>query len=235
MQFEKLRRQVCEANMAIVDAGLVMLTWGNASGVDREAGVMAIKPSGVDYRSLTPADIALVSLETGQAVDGELHPSSDSPSHLALYRGFGSIGGIVHTHSTYATSWAQACREIPCLGTTHADCFRGPVPLTRQLTQEEIEGDYELNAGKVILERFAQPALSPEEVPVVLLPAHGPFVWGPDVQSAVHNAIVLEEVAKTALQAILLNEGAGQIPQALLDRHFLRKHGPGAYYGQRGG
>ena len=128
MQLEKLRRQVCEANMAIVDAGLVLLTWGNASGVDRGAGVMAIKPSGVDYRNITPADIALVSLETGQVVEGELHPSSDSPTHLALYRGFGSIGGVVHTHSTYATSWAQACRDIPCLGTTHADCFRGPVP-----------------------------------------------------------------------------------------------------------
>ncbi len=234
MRFEELRRKVYDANMALVDAGLVLLTWGNASGVDREAAVMAIKPSGVDYEGLKPEDIPLLSLETGQVLDGGLRPSSDSPTHLALYRGFESIGGIVHTHSTYATSWAQACREIPCLGTTHADHFFGPVPVTRQLSREEIEGGYELNAGKVILERFGQGNLNPDEVPAVLLPGHGPFVWGTDVDGAVRNAIVLEEVARTSLQAILLNEGVGPIPQALLDKHFLRKHGPGAYYGQRG-
>lgn len=233
MGFEELRRQVWLANKGLAEAGLAVFTWGNASGVQREAGVMAIKPSGVSYDRLEPDDIVILSLDSGEVIEGDLQPSSDSPTHLALYRGFESIGGVVHTHSTYAATWAQACREIPCLGTTHADHFFGPVPLTRQLTPEEVQDDYERNVGEVILERFADGGLNPDQMPAALLPGHGPFVWGTDAQAALENAIVLEETARMAFQSVLLNSGIGGLPEALLRKHFLRKHGPDAYYGQR--
>jgi len=233
VSFERLKDEVWRANTGLVQAGLVVLTWGNASAVDREAGVMAIKPSGVGYEVLKATDIVVVSLDTGEVVEGQLEPSSDAPTHLLLYRGFKSVGGVVHTHSTYATSWAQACREIPCLGTTHADHFNGPIPLTRHLTEKEVRQDYEGNAGRVILERFSEASLDPLEMPAVLLPGHGPFVWGADARGALGNAIVLEQVAQMAFQALMLNADVGELPRALLDKHFGRKHGPEAYYGQR--
>jgi L-ribulose-5-phosphate 4-epimerase len=229
---EALKEEVCRANLALVEAGLVVLTWGNVSGVDREAGIVAIKPSGISYRTLRPADIVLVSLESGERLEGDLRASSDTPTHLVLYRDFRSIGAVVHTHSPFATSWAQAARPIPCLGTTHADHFYGPVPVTRQLTAEEIEADYEANTGKVVSERFLDRGLDPEQIPAVLLPGHGPFVWGPGPAEAVENATVLEETARMALYTLAIDPGAAELPQALLDKHFLRKHGPDAYYGQ---
>lgn len=232
MGFEQLKEEVWRANRDLVEAGLVVHTWGNVSGADRGEGVMAIKPSGVDYDGLQPDDMVVLSLDTGAVVDGQLRPSSDTPSHLVLYQKFESVGGVVHTHSTYATTWAQACREIPCLGTTHADHFFGPVPLTRQLTPEEIERDYERNTGEVIVERFSEGGLNPKEFPGVLVPCHGPFAWGEDARAALKNAIILEQVARIALQTVLLNPEIGQIPQALLNKHYMRKHGPGAYYGQ---
>ncbi|MCD6384174.1 L-ribulose-5-phosphate 4-epimerase AraD [Candidatus Sumerlaeota bacterium] len=233
MGFEKLKQEVLQANIGLVKAGLVVLTWGNASGADRRAGVMAIKPSGVEYERLQLEDIVILSLDTGEVVEGSLRPSSDAPTHLFLYNSFNSIGGIIHTHSIYATTWAQACKEIPCLGTTHADCFFGPVPLTRQLLPQEIENDYEYNTGKVIVERFSEAGLNPEQVPGVLLPRHGPFVWGPTPMAALENAIALEEVARMGLYTILLNPEIGELHKALLNKHFLRKHGTEAYYGQR--
>jgi len=232
MPWEQLKEEVWRANRDLVEAGLVVHTWGNVSGADSGEGVMAIKPSGVDYDELRPEDMVVVSVETGEVVDGQLRPSSDTPSHLVLYQKFGSIGGVVHTHSTYATSWAQACREIPCLGTTHADHFFGPVPLTRQLTPEEIERDYERNTGEVIVERFSEGDLNPKEFPGVLVPCHGPFAWGEDAKSALKNAIILEQVARIALYTVGLNPQIGEIPQALLNKHYMRKHGPDAYYGQ---
>jgi L-ribulose-5-phosphate 4-epimerase len=233
MGFEALQEEVWQANMGLVEAGLVVLTWGNASAADRRAGVMAIKPSGVAYDRLRPQDMVVLSLETGQVVQGDMRPSSDTPVHMLLYRGFGSIGGVVHTHSAYATAWAQARREIPCLGTTHADQFHGPVPLTRQLTEDEVAEGYERNVGRVIVSHFADAGLDPARMPAVLLPGHGPFVWGPDVRAALENAIVLEETARMAFRTVLLNPDAEELPQCLLDRHFFRKHGPGAYYGQQ--
>jgi L-ribulose-5-phosphate 4-epimerase len=232
MGFERLKEEVWQANRDLVDAGLVVHTWGNVSGADRGEGVMAIKPSGVDYNELRPEDVVVLSLETGAVVEGQLRPSSDTPSHLVLYQKFGSIGGVVHTHSTYATGWAQACREIPCLGTTHADHFFGPVPLTRQLTPEEIERDYERNTGEVIAERFSEGGLNPKEFPGVLVPCHGPFAWGEDAKAALKNAIILEQVARIALYTVGLNPEIDEIPQALLNKHYMRKHGPDAYYGQ---
>lgn len=231
--FKELREAVWQANLDLVKAGLVVLTWGNASGVDRAAGVMAIKPSGVDYAVLSPDDIVLLDLETGQPREATtLRPSSDTPTHLRLYRAFPEIGGVVHTHSECATSWAQAQREIPCLGTTHADQFYGSVPLTRPLSNAEIEGDYEVNTGEVIVERFHEAGLNPEYVPGVLVASHGPFTWGKTAAKAVENAIVLEQVARMALQTFTVNPQIGPVPQKLLDKHFLRKHGAGAYYGQ---
>jgi L-ribulose-5-phosphate 4-epimerase len=232
MSFGKLKEEVWHANKELAKSGLVVLTWGNVSGVDREAGVMAIKPSGVDYDRLKPEDIVISSIESGEKIEGALRPSSDTPSHLILYQEFDSIGGVVHTHSAYATSWAQACREIPCLGTTHADYFYGSVPLTRQLTPAEIKEAYERNTGAVIVERFEEDGLDPAQFPGVLLPNHGVFTWGKDPMSALESSIVVEEVAKMGFYAMLLNPQA-EIPQALLDKHFLRKHGPGAYYGQK--
>ncbi len=226
---ERLRESVCRANLELVRQGLVVLTWGNVSGMDRDAGVVAIKPSGVDYDELTPEEIVLLDLR-GNVLEGDLKPSSDTPTHLELYRSFEKIGGIVHTHSTYATMWAQAQREIPCFGTTHADNFFGSVPVTDALTPEEIRSDYEANTGKVIVRRFAN--MDPLAVPSVLVANHGPFVWGNDAAGAVENAIVLEQIAHMALGTIRINPQQGAISRALLDKHYLRKHGDNAYYGQ---
>lgn len=228
-----LKDTVYTANLQLVKAGLVVLTWGNASAVDRERGVVAIKPSGVAYDALRPDDIVLVSLETGQPLPGEkLRPSSDTPTHVCLYQRFPSIGGIAHTHSRYATSWAQACREIPCYGTTHADTFSGPIPLCRALTPQEIEEAYEWNTGVVIAGHFETNQLDPLHFPGVLLSHHAPFAWGQTASKAVENAIVMEEVAALAQQTEVLNSAAKTTPQSILDKHFHRKHGKDAYYGQ---
>jgi L-ribulose-5-phosphate 4-epimerase len=232
MSYDELRSEVCQANKDVVSAGLVLLTWGNVSGVDRDAGVLAIKPSGVAYESLTPEDIVIVSLETGETLAGELRPSSDTPSHRALYLNFLHIGAIVHTHSTYATSFAQAHQEIPCLGTTHADHFYGNIPVTRELTGAEIRDAYEWNTGRVIVERFSDSSLNPDDIPAVLVAGHAPFAWGKDIHGAVQNAIVLEEAARMTAITQQLNARAKVIPKALLDKHYLRKHGGDAYYGQ---
>jgi len=233
MAIAELRERVFEANREIVKAGLVVLTFGNTSAVDRAAGVMAIKPSGVPYDALDPDSMVLVDLESGEAREGDARPSSDTPTHLVLYRAFEQVGGIVHTHSPFATAWAQARREIPCLGTTHADHFRGPVPVTRELTGEEIGGDYERRTGDVIVETVTGLGPDPLERPAVLVASHGPFAWGTDAEKAVENAIALEVVAESSLRTELLRPGAEQVQPDLLNRHFLRKHGPGAYYGQR--
>jgi L-ribulose-5-phosphate 4-epimerase len=220
---------VLEANREIVRQGLVISTFGNASGVLREKGLVAIKPSGVDYGALTLEDLVVTDLD-GKVVQGKFRPSSDLPTHLELYREFTDIGGVVHTHSRFATAWAQACREIPPLGTTHADYFHGPVPLTDQMTREEIRQAYELNTGKVIVRRFKK--LDPRAFPSVLVASHGPFCWGKDALDAAHNAVLLEELARIAYYTITLNQETAPISQDLLDKHYLRKHGPGAYYGQ---
>mgnify|MGYP001096185643 CR=1 FL=1 len=234
MPHDKLKKQVYEANLALVDAGVVVLTFGNVSGVDREAGVMAIKPSGVNYSALQPGDIVILSLETGEKIEGTLAPSSDTPTHLHLYREFEVVGGIAHAHPRGATAWAQAGREIPCFGTTHADHFYGPVPVTREMTHEEIDTAYEENTGRVIVERFRKAQIKPDQMPAVLVAGHGPFAWGPSAAKSVENMITLEEVAHMALGTLQLNPAASAISQRLLDKHFLRKHGPGAYYGQKG-
>jgi L-ribulose-5-phosphate 4-epimerase len=237
MAYEQLQERVCRANLGLVEAGLVVLTWGNASAVDRAADVMAIKPSGVPYSQLRPEHVVVLSLETGQTVRGTARPSSDTPTHLYLYRCFHSLGGVVHTHSCYATSFAQARRPIPCLGTTHADAFPGPVPLTRALTRKEIEGDYELNTGKVIVEclRKRVPKHNPNHVPGagVLVWGHGPFSFGATVEEALENAVTLEEVARMAYQTLGINPRSAPLPRVLHDKHFGRKHGPRAYYGQQ--
>jgi L-ribulose-5-phosphate 4-epimerase len=232
MAYEELRQQVYDANLALVEAGLVVLTWGNASGVDRKAGVMAIKPSGVPYSELKPQDIPVLLLETGQVIDGKARPSSDTPTHLHLFRAFPSIGGIVHTHSTYGTCFAQAQKDVPCFGTTHADNFYGTIPCTRAMTAPEIQQEYELNTGKVIEECFAKRNISAADVPGVLVASHAPFAWGTTPAKAVENAIVLEFTAQMAIHSLALNPKLEAISQVLLDKHFLRKHGPGAYYGQ---
>jgi L-ribulose-5-phosphate 4-epimerase len=232
MRFEALRERVLRVNQGLVPAGLVVLSFGNASAVDRDEGVVAIKPSGVGYDTLQPEDIVVLALEDGRVVDGDRRASSDSPTHLFLYRRWPGVGGIVHTHSTAATGWAQARRELPCLGTTHADHFRGPVPVTRLLTPGEIGSDYEANTGRVILERFEADGLDPLHVPAVLDASHGPFSWGRTLEEALENAVALEVVARMALHAVALDPGIGPIQPELLARHFLRKHGSGAYYGQ---
>jgi L-ribulose-5-phosphate 4-epimerase len=232
MEHRELRERVLEANRAIVRAGLVVLTFGNASGVDRAAGVMAIKPSGVPYDRLDADAIVVVDLESGAVAAGEQRPSSDTPSHLVLYRRFDAIGGVVHTHSTFATAWAQARRELPCLGTTHADHFRGPVPVTRALTGEEIAGAYEERTGDAIVETLERLRADPLDMPAVLVASHGPFVWGEDVEAAVENAVALEAVAELALRTFAIEPDAEPVSDELLLRHFLRKHGAGAYYGQ---
>jgi len=228
---ERLKEQVCRGNLRVVREGLVILTWGNVSGIDREQALVVIKPSGVAYDEMTPDHMVVVSLGSGEVVEGTFRPSSDTPTHLELYRAFKGIGGIVHTHSLYATAWAQAQQEIPVLGTTHADHFCGPVPCTRFMTKEEIESDYELNTGRVIVERFA--GLDPLHIPAVLVAGHGPFTWGASVEEAVENALVLEYVARMASETLRVNPAARPIEDVLLDKHFLRKHGPTAYYGQR--
>jgi L-ribulose-5-phosphate 4-epimerase len=237
MSFDHLKQTVFDANLALQKSGLVVLTWGNASGIDRKAdngrGIMAIKPSGVSYDTLTPNDIVLVSLATGEVVEGKCRPSSDTPTHLYLYQQFPTIGGCVHTHSLNATTFAQAHREIPCLGTTHADHFYGTVPCTRELTADEINSDYELNTGKVIVERFTQGKIDPDAVPAVLVASHAPFVWGSSPQKALDNAIALEAVAQMQLGVYQLDPRIASVPQVLLDKHYQRKHGPGAYYGQK--
>jgi L-ribulose-5-phosphate 4-epimerase len=226
-----LRQSVFEANLDLVKHGLVIFTWGNVSGIDRERGLVVIKPSGVSYDNMTPADMVVVDME-GRVVEGTLKPSSDTPTHLVLYRAFPAIGGIVHTHSSMATSWAQAGRPIPALGTTHADYFFGPVPCTRKLTVEEVARAYEVETGNVIVETFLQENLDPAAVPGVLVNNHAPFTWGKDPHQAVHNAKVLEEVATMAYRTLQLNPEAS-FDSFLLDKHYLRKHGKNAYYGQR--
>ena len=227
--YEALKQQVVEANLALQRHGLVVFTWGNVSAIDRAKGIVAIKPSGVSYEALTAEGIVLVDLE-GQVVEGTLRPSSDTPTHVELYRCFETVGGICHTHSRYATMWAQAQRAIPCFGTTHADHFYGPVPVTEAMTPAEIEGSYERNTGKVIVRRFA--GLDPLQMPAVLVANHGPFTWGPSPEAAVENAVVLEQVAEMACGTVSLNSRQKGIAPALLDRHYLRKHGTNAYYGQ---
>jgi len=233
MKHEALRKAVCAANRELFAAGLAVLTFGNASGADRRAGVVAIKPSGVDYGAMKPEDITVVDPASGETVDGSRRPSSDTAAHLALYRAFPGIGGVVHTHSRFATAFAQARRAIPCLGTTHADYFHGPVPLTRLLTRKEVEGDYEANTGRVIVAHFEKESLDPAAFPGVLVSGHGPFAWGENVEKALEHALVLEEVARMAFETLALRPDQNPLPRYLLDKHFLRKHGPDAYYGQK--
>ncbi len=227
---EQLKRSVCKANLDLVKEGLVIQTWGNASGIDRARGLVAIKPSGVPYDDMKPEHMVIVSLETGAVVEGRLKPSSDTATHLVLYRAFKHIGGVVHTHSLYATAWAQACKGVPSYGTTQADYWHGDVPCTRRLTSREIKSDYEVNTGKVIVERFR--GLEPRKHPAVLVASHGPFTWGKDVNDAVHNAAVLEFVARLASETLRINPSVRPMQSVLRDKHFLRKHGPKAYYGQ---
>lgn len=230
MILEHLREQVWQANVELQKRRLIIYSWGNVSGIDRERGIVLIKPSGVSYDELDPADLVALDLD-GNIVEGKLRPSSDTPTHLELYRQFKQLGGICHTHSTYATIWSQACREIPCFGTTHADNYYGPVPVTEPMTAEEIAGDYELNTGKVIVRRFA--ALDPMQVPAVLVANHGPFTWGRDAGKAVEYAVILEQCALMAMHTLQLSPDQPEIDRVLLDKHYLRKHGAGAYYGQK--
>lgn len=229
--YDLLKERVCAANLEISQKNLSILTWGNASEVDRRAGVFAIKPSGVDYESLTSDEISVVGIDSGKQLSGVLKPSSDTETHLQLYRKFTDIGGIVHTHSEYATAWAQAYREIPCLGTTHADVFYGSVPCTRAMTRKEVESNYELNTGSVIIEHFVKNGFKTEELPGVLVGGHGPFVWGDNARSAVVNAVALEAIAKMALSTLILNPKAYAVEDFLVDKHYMRKHGDKAYYG----
>ena len=230
---EALKREVYEANMLLPKHGLITFTWGNVSAVDREKGLIVIKPSGVDYDVMKPEDLVVLDLATGERVEGDKNPSSDTPTHLALYRAFPNIGGVVHTHSRWATTYAQAGREIPPLGTTHGDYFYGAIPCTRPMTPQEIgggPGHYELETGNVIIETFA--GKSPDDIPAVLVYSHGPFTWGTDAENAVHNAVVLEELAFMAWHAQMMNPALPPMQQELLDKHYLRKHGANAYYGQ---
>lgn len=228
---EELKQKVYEANMDLPKYGLVTFTWGNVSAIDRESGLFVIKPSGVEYDKLTPEDMVVMDLE-GNKVEGRYNPSSDTATHLELYKAFPEIGGVVHTHSSYATSWAQAGRSIPCYGTTHADYIYGEVPCVRCLTKEEIEAGYEANTGRLIVEEFIRRCKEPMAVPAVLCKNHGPFAWGKDAKDAVHNAVVLEEVAKMAYRAEVINPRVDPAPQELQDKHYYRKHGANAYYGQ---
>lgn len=228
---EELKKAVYEANMDLPKYGLVTFTWGNVSGIDREKGLFVIKPSGVDYDRLTPDDMVVMDLE-GNKVEGRYKPSSDTATHLEIYKAFPEVGGVVHTHSSYATSWAQAGRSIPCYGTTHADYMYGEIPCVRCLSKEEIEGAYEENTGLLIVSEFKRMEKDPMAVPAVLCKNHGPFAWGKDAQEAVHNAVVLEEVAKMAYRAETINPRIQPAPQELQDKHYYRKHGANAYYGQ---
>jgi len=228
---EELKKRVYEGNMLLPKYGLVTFTWGNVSEIDPERKYFVIKPSGVDYDKLTPDDMVVMDME-GNVVEGKYRPSSDTPTHLELYKAFPEIGGVVHTHSSYATSWAQAGMSIPCYGTTHADYFYGDIPCVRCLTAEEIEDAYEANTGHLIVNSFREMGKDPVAVPGVLCKNHGPFSWGKDAHEAVHNAVVLEEVAKMAYRAQLINPGIQSAPQELQDKHYFRKHGANAYYGQ---
>jgi len=226
---KQLREEVLEANLELVRRGLVLYTFGNASGIDRAQGVVVIKPSGVPYNKMKPEHLVVSDL-SGRILEGKLRPSSDLPTHLVLYKAFSDIGGVVHTHSEHATAWAQARREIPCFGTTHADYFHGPVPVTDSMPENEIAGEYEKNTGDAIVRRFRD--RSAQSIPGVLVANHGPFTWGPDVTSAAHNAVVLESIARMALFTVTINREASAIGKPLHDRHYLRKHGSSAYYGQ---
>lgn len=229
-RIKELKKQVYEANMQLPKHGLVTFTWGNVSGIDRESGLFVIKPSGVEYDKLTPDDMVVMDL-MGNKAEGRLNPSSDTKTHMILYRRFPQIGGVVHTHSTWATSWAQAGRDIPCYGTTHADYIYGSIPCARNLTAQELQ-DYEENTGVLIADLFEDRGIEPMSVPGVLCKNHGPFTWGTDADNAVHNAVVLEEVAKMAALCELINPRVGEAPKSLQDKHYMRKHGPNAYYGQ---
>ncbi len=232
---EELKEKIYRANLQLVEYGLVVLTWGNVSEIDRESGLFVIKPSGVPYDKMTADDMVVMNLK-GEKVEGKLNPSSDTPTHLALYNSFDNIGGIVHTHSSWACSWAQAGRDVPAYGTTHADFANGAVPCTRGLTEEEVKGEYELNTGKVIVADFEKRNISPDECPAVLVHRHGPFAWGKDAFKAVENALILEEVCKMASRteriAAMSSDSNIGIEQYLLDKHYQRKHGANAYYGQ---
>ena len=230
---EELKQEVYEANMLLPKYGLVTFTWGNVSGIDRDKGLMVIKPSGVDYDIMKPEDMVVMDLDTGERVEGRLNPSSDTPTHLELYRSFADIGGVVHTHSSYATSWAQAGRDIPCYGTTHADYLYGPIPCLRVLSRDEIEDAYEANTGYLIVNEFTSKRLDYTAVPACLCKNHGPFAWGKNTHEAVHNAVVLEEVAKMALRTEMIKPDVKPAPQELQDKHYYRKHGVNAYYGQK--
>jgi L-ribulose-5-phosphate 4-epimerase len=228
---KKLKEQVFQANLLLPKHGLVTFTWGNVSGIDREKGLVVIKPSGVPYETMKRDDMVVLELETGKVVDGELKPSSDTPTHLELYKAFPNIGGIVHTHSRWATSFAQAGRGIAALGTTHGDYFYGEIPCTRKMTEAEIQAEYEKETGTVIIETFKDK--NPDAIPGVVVYSHGPFAWGKDAMDAVHNAVVMEEVAFMNIQTMILNPSIGPMQQELLDKHYLRKHGANAYYGQK--
>lgn len=228
---EQLKEQVCAANLLLPRYGLVTFTWGNVSAIDRESGLVVIKPSGVEYDDMKDEDMVVVDLD-GNVVEGYYKPSSDTPTHVTLYKAFPALGGIVHTHSRWATSFAQAGKTIPAMGTTHGDYFYGDILCTRPMTAEEIAGEYEKETGNVIIETFREQGIDPAQVPAALVFSHGPFAWGKDAMDAVHNAVVLEEVAFLAMHAIQLNSNVGRIQQELLDKHYLRKHGENAYYGQ---
>lgn len=229
---EALKQKVLEANLLLPKYGLVTFTWGNVSAIDRDKGLMVIKPSGVEYEGMTAEDMVVVELETGKVAEGKWKPSSDTKTHLELYRAFPGVGGIVHTHSPHAVAWAQAGEDIPCFGTTHADYFYGSIPCARHLTQLELEEDYEKNTGKIIVEAFRERCIEPTAVPGVICASHGPFTWGKDGAQAVYHAVVLEEVAKMAILTRQVRAAAGPAPQRYQDKHYFRKHGPGAYYGQ---
>jgi len=228
---EALKKEVCAANLRLVTDALVIQTWGNVSGIDRKQGLVVIKPSGVSYDGVMPEHMVVVSLENGEVVEGTLNPSSDTPTHLELYRAFEGISGVVHTHSNYATAWAQARREIPVLGTTHADYFAGPIPCTRPMEPAEVKTEYEANTGKVIVERFRR--LKPLEISAVLDSNHGPFTWGTSPDKAVFNAMILEHLAKLAIQTLSIESHPKPLPNEMLVKHYYRKHGPDAYYGQK--
>ena len=227
---EQLKKEVWEANMLLPKYGLVTFTWGNVSGIDRESGLVVIKPSGVEYDEMKPEDMVVVNLD-GKVVEGDLNPSSDTPTHIEFYKAFPNIGGVTHTHSSYATSFAQAGRGVPALGTTHGDYFYGEIPCTRKMTPEEIAGEYEKNTGLVIIETFKDK--DPDAIPAVLVHSHGPFTWGKNAVDSVHHAVILEECAKMAIRAYALNSELQPMQQELLDKHYLRKHGANAYYGQK--
>ena len=232
MKYSELKEMVFEANIALGKTDLVVMTWGNVSGISEDRSVMAIKPSGMGYDQMRPDDMVLVEIESGRVIESRTKPSSDTLTHLHLYKAFTAVNAIAHTHSVAAVSWAQACRPIPAFGTTHADTFYGPVPVTRPLSEHEVNSAYELNTGVVIADHFRQNNIDPTAVPAVLVASHGPFTWGASPMKAVENSIVLEEVAKMALNTILVERKTEAVPDYLLDKHYFRKHGPGAYYGQ---